>query len=207
MTLQLLEPKIRRTRLFADDYETLVEDVPIEHAATGMVRSRDQATQTVTRTPRKTVLLVSDDARLDTVLGGMAGAANVATQRVSDAAVAFCLATQERPAILFVDLDLPALEGWEIAGRFLKDVNGPPLILLTGRPGQFDMEVAIRTGMVLDKANAPGRWREKMNRVLSEPKADQEHNRAGQRLLLRLLHPFDWIAPGVPPNRHWGINE
>jgi hypothetical protein len=61
--------------------------------------------------------------------------------------------------------------------------------------------------MVLDKSVPPVQWLEKMSRLLTESKADQEHDRAGQRLLLRLLHPFDWIAPGAPVNRHWGINE
>ncbi len=207
MTLQLLEPKIRRTRLFAEDNETLVEDVPVRHAASDLVKRHGQPTQTRTPVHRKNVLLVSADAGLDNVLGSLAGTANLVSQRVADATVAFCLAMQDRPTVVFVDLDLPALEGWEVAKRFLKDVNGPPLILLTGQPRQFDMEVAIRTGMVLDKSTPPRQWLEKMNRLLAEPKADQEHNREGQWLLLRLLHPFDWSAPGIPVHRHWGINE
>jgi CheY-like chemotaxis protein len=207
MTLQLLEPKIRRTRLFVADNETLVEEIPVGRAATSMIRLRDPSIRALMPAQRKMVLLVSADAGLDTVLGSMVSTATLAGQRVSDSAVAYCRAMQDRPAVMFVDLDLPALEGWEVAERFLKDVNGPPLILLTGHPQQFDMEVAIRTGMVLDKSNPPRQWLEKIDRTLAEPKADQEHNRAGQRLLLRLLHPFDWTAPGIPAYRHWGINE
>jgi CheY-like chemotaxis protein len=207
MTLKLLEPKIRQTRLFAGEREVQLEDTPAEQADDVGMTLQDQPVQARKRSCRKTLLLVSDDAGLDAVLGGMNSTGDLACQRVSDSAVAFCLATQDQPSMVFVDLDLPAMEGWEIAERFLKDVHGPPLLLLSGRPTHFDMEMAIRTGMVLDKSVPPVQWLEKMSRLLTESKADQEHDRAGQRLLLRLLHPFDWIAPGAPVNRHWGINE
>lgn len=207
MSLQLLELKTRRPNLFAGDNEKRAEKGAVCLARAGIIAMPDLPLPLKAEGSRKTLLLVSDDAELGLSLAHTASHVDLAFHRVLNSSQALHLMVGCSPAIVFVDLDLPELEGWRAAERFLNDKNGPPLVLLTGRVTHFDLDLAIRAEMVLDKSVHPSELTGKVNRLLAKLETGQEHHRASQRLLIRWLRPYDWNEPVVPLNRHWGINE
>jgi CheY-like chemotaxis protein len=207
MSLQLLELKTRRPNLFAGDNERYAGGSAVCQAMSGIVAMPDLPLPLKTKEPRKTLLLVSDDADLGVSLGHTASHVNLAFYRVPNSAQALRLTVGHSPVIIFVDLDLPELEGWKAAERFLSDKNGPPLVLLTGRATHFDLDLAICAELVLDKSVHPSELTGKVNRLLAKLESEQEHRRAGQRLLIRWLRPYGLDEPVSSLNRLWGINE
>jgi ActR/RegA family two-component response regulator len=155
----------------------------------------------------KALLLVSDDAGLGVRLGNAADLAGLAFMQINDVANALRLAVRGRPAVVFVDLDLPALAGWEAAEQFLEDERCSSLVLLTGRADHFGLNAAIHTGAIVGKSACPASLRERVDGVLAEPETERVDRRARQRLLIRWLRPYGWEIPAAPDNRHWGINE
>jgi DNA-binding response OmpR family regulator len=156
---------------------------------------------------RRTVLLVSNDAGVGERLGSAADRADLAFWQTTDSANAHRLAVQNHPAVVFLDLDFPALSGWDAAERFLENERCPPLILLSGRTSRLDMEAAICGGTITDKSASPDQLLEKVNGALTEPDAERVNRHARQRLLISWLRPFHWTIPVTPAVRHWGINE
>ena len=207
MSLQLLELKTRRPNLFAGDNEKHAGGGSVCQAPAGIIAMPDLPLLLKTRESQKTLLLVSEDAGLGISLAHTASHVGLAFHRVLNSTQALRLMTGHSPAIVFVDLDLPELEGWRAAERFLNDKNGPPLVLLTGRATHFDLDLAISAEMVLDKSVHPSELTGKVNRLLAKLETEQEYRRAGQRLLIRWLRPYDWNEPVNLCNRHWGINE
>ena len=205
--MKLLEPGTGRVHLFTGGHEGRGEVGLKGIPTTGIADESDIPPAFLTNTYRKALLLVSDDAALGVSLGNAADLADLAFQQVGDSVTAGRVANQERPAVVFLDLDLPGLEGWRAAEQFLRDENGPPVVLLTARTAHFDLDVAIRAGMVLDKSARPGQVVDRVNRLLAKQETEQGYFRAGQRLLIRWMRPYDWTVAAAPVDRHWGINE
>ena len=155
----------------------------------------------------KTLLLVSADTGMGMRLGDTASRAALVFRQTGDSANAHRLAIQNHPVVVFLDLDLPAMSGWDAAERFLENERCPPLILLAGRTGRFDLETAIDTGVITDKSASPAELLEKVSGVLVEPEGARENRLARQRLLVSWLRPYPWTIPVTQAVRHWGINE
>jgi CheY-like chemotaxis protein len=162
--------------------------------------------QLITKAERKSLMLVSDDSGLGVRLGNAADFTGLAFMQVNDSANVLRLVAQDHPAAVFLDLDLPALAGWEAAEQFLQDERTPSLVLLTGRTGNFGLNVAIQAGMIVDKSAGTAQLLEKVGEVLAEPDADRGGRKTRQQLLVRWLRPYIWPVP-VTPTSHWGINE
>lgn len=205
MKPKLLDTKIRRCRL---NDTTDAEPGRIGLATTtGTLTMPAPPRSLPAETRRKTLLLVSDDAALGARSSNLAGLAELAFLQINNPVNALRLAEQDHPAVVFIDLDLPAAAGWEAAERFLDNADGPPLVLLTGRTEHPDFGMAVRAGMVLDKSASPAQLLEKLDHVLAGSGRDLAHRRAGQQLLIRWLRPYGWTPPAAPAIRHWGINE
>ncbi len=161
----------------------------------------------MTEANRKTLLLVSDDAGLGARLLSAAELAGLAFKQIDDTASALWLAGEDHPAVVFLDLDLPALAGWEAAEEFLRNETYPSLILLTGRTDHFDLSAAVRAGAIVHKSASPDHLLDRVSWVLAEMASDRVDRKARQLLLLRWLRPYDWPSPDTAANRFWGINE
>lgn len=207
MTMKLLEFKDRRQDLFAGVREEM-EDSHAGYAAfENTAAISDAPPSASTRTQRKMLLLVSNDIGLGVSLGNAADLADLAFKQVNDPFAAIRLTETECPAVVFVDLDMPGLDGWRAAEHFLFEENGPPLVLLTGRTASFDLGTAVRAGMVVDKSSRPGELLGKLTRLLARNEAEQGDCRTGQRLMIRWLRPYEWRIPDAPAIRDWGIND
>jgi CheY-like chemotaxis protein len=205
MKPKLLEAQIRRYQVFAACDEQSIASHPVCIGTTAAIGALPQPF--IAKTKRKALLLVSDDASLGQRLISTAEMGGLVFTQSNDPANALRLAGQDCPAAVFLDLDLPALAGWEAAEEFLQNGTYPSLILLTGRTGHLDLSAAVRAGAVVSKSASPGQLLEKANRVLAETHSDRLDQKARQLLLLRWLRPYDWPMPEAPENRFWGINE
>jgi DNA-binding response OmpR family regulator len=206
MTSKLLETKIRRHQLFAAFDEGRAVNCPICLVSPGAPAVPGHPPLPAVE-GRSTLLLVSDDAGLGVRLSNTANLAGLAYMQINDPANAIRLAVPDCPSVVFLDLDLPALAGWEVVERFLEDERWPSLVLLTGRTHDFGLGAAIHAGTIVDKSASLARLLKTVDGILTEAAAEREDRRARQRLLVRRLRPCDWTVPVTSGNRHWGINE
>lgn len=208
MEPKLLEMKLRRHQSIAANNEELF--TANGRSCLAHVRAEagsDLSPWLLTERTRKTLLLVSDDANLGVRVSAAADLAKLAFQQANDAANALRLTARDYPAIVLLDLDMPASAGWNATERFLADDNGPPLGLMTGRTGHFDLGMAICAGMVLDKSIVQRRLLEQVHVLLERSGQDQERYLACLRLLVHWLRTYELAAPTSSEHRHWGINE
>ena len=95
MTMKLLELENRRT------------DCPAENWA-------EESTALLKWKPRKSLLLISNDAGLGVSLGNAADLADLTFRQVAEPVPGFWMAALEHPAAVFLDLDLRV---WMSGGR------------------------------------------------------------------------------------------
>jgi ActR/RegA family two-component response regulator len=199
MKPEMLQTQIRQRPIFATFEEEMAVRCTVCTAGT--------RPPFITETKKKTLLLVSDDASLGSRLIGAAELAGFAFLQITDPANAIGLAGEDRLAVVFLDLDLPAPAGWETAEEFLRHETCPPLVLLAGYSDHFDLNAAIYAGAVVDKSVNPAHLLERAGWVLTEVNSARVDRKARQLRLLRWMKPFDWTGPDLPKHRFWGINE
>jgi DNA-binding response OmpR family regulator len=153
------------------------------------------------------ILLVSDDAALGDGLRRAAALSERAVVQADEANVALQKIQDDRPAVVLLDLDLPAGGAWEAADCLLQEESCPPLILLTARGGEFDVGSAIRAGSLVDKNTDASRLLHVVDQALAAPRSAQVERNAIQRVMIRWLKPSSWPVPVTPAHRFWGINE
>ena len=153
------------------------------------------------------ILLVSDDASLGENLRRVSARAGRAVVQVDGAADVLRELRASQPAVVLLDLDLPAQAAWEAADRILQEECCPPLVLLTARSDQFDVGTAIRAGSLVDKTAGPNRLLEAVDEILAGPNSAQAERNAIQRVMIRWLRPCNWSAPLTSAYRFHGINE
>jgi ActR/RegA family two-component response regulator len=206
MKSKLLETQIQRHQLVAAFNEERAANCSICLVSTG-ARAGAELPQLPAKKDRRALLLVSDDAGLGVRLGHATDLAGLVFMQINDSANAFRLADRDHPAVVLLDLDLPAVAGWDAADQFLEDESGPSLLLLTGRTDHFSLGAAIQAGVIMDKSASPARLLEGGGRVLMETDPAQVDRRIRQRRLVRWLRPYNWTDPAASGNRHWGLNE
>lgn len=205
MIASLIESKVRCARVFTGNPEEHDSDAPRYPVSAGLLVAPRSPLLLAPPSRRKTLLLVSRDAVLATALRHLASLDDLAFQQITDAGDLLRLMAANHTTAVFVDLDLPELEGWKAAEKFLDREQGPPLFLCTGHAGHFDLGQAVRAGLILDKSVNPAVLCGELSDLLANLDTDPQPSRARQRLLVRWLRPNDWTVPSV--HRDWGINE
>jgi DNA-binding response OmpR family regulator len=158
--------------------------------------------------PKKgTILLISDDAKLQQNLRSIANLVGRIVVRVGAEADVARIVYAIQPAVVLLDLDLPAGAGWEKADVLFQEQRCPPLILLTARSEQLDVRTAMQAGAVLDKSADLTRLLEQVDRTLAARDSSQDEQTAIQRVVIRWLRPCSFQVSFTPSNRFWGINE
>lgn len=156
---------------------------------------------------KRTILLISDDARLHQNLRHVANMAGRIVVRVGAEADVVRIVYAVRPAVVLLDLDLRAEAAWEKADTLLQEQHCPPVILLTARSEQFDVRTAIQAGSLLDKSEDPARLLDQVDQILAAPDSSQDERNAIQRVVIRWLRPCGWWIPLTPAYCFWSINE
>jgi CheY-like chemotaxis protein len=154
---------------------------------------------------KRTILLISCDTSFHQNLRCAANMVGRIVVRVDGATDVSRIVYALRPAVVLLDLDLPAGAGWGTADSLLQQENCPPVILLTASSEQFDMRTAIRAGSILDKSKSPAQLLEAVGQVLDAPNTNEAERNAIQRVMIGWLRPCNWSAPLA--YRFWRINE
>jgi len=154
-----------------------------------------------------TILLISDDRQLHDNLRSVANSLGQLVVRAEDPLGAGAVLQATRPVSVLLDLDLPKAAAWETADQLLQEPSCPPLLLLTGRTGQFDMQTALRAGVLISKNETPARLLAAIQEALKLSEINQAERNAIQRVLIRWLKPLAWSILNTPAQRFWGINE
>ncbi|HUB27603.1 MAG TPA: response regulator [Tepidisphaeraceae bacterium] len=79
------------------------------------------------------VLVVEDDADLNTIVGAYAQLAGLGYRSALDGGSALRQAAQKRPALILLDLMLPDIDGFEVCRRLKEDARTAdvPVVMLT----------------------------------------------------------------------------
>jgi CheY-like chemotaxis protein len=157
--------------------------------------------------PKELILLISDDAVAAENLRRAAEQTGRSVVRAAGLDETQRTAHMMQPVAVVLDLDLPSLGAWEIADSLLQEVGCPPLILLTGRRDQFDVNTAIRAGSLVDKSDDLAKVLEVVDQALALPDANRGERNAIQRIMIQWPRPCAWSAPVTPTHRFWGLNE
>jgi DNA-binding NtrC family response regulator len=80
----------------------------------------------------KRVLIVDDDDILREFLDQVLTAANIEVKSASNAYDALDLLINERVELVLTDIQMPGMDGWELAMRIKKSSPETPVILMTG---------------------------------------------------------------------------
>ena len=164
--------------------------------------------QPLAREPqRKTRVLVSDDDSLARNLRSAMDPMASTLVQVNESDRALRLVDSIQSAVVFVDLDLAAGAGWEVADRLLKTHPAISLMLLTGRAGHIELGTTISAGMVFGKSASPAALLEQSDRLVSELESERRERNARNQLLIRWLMPYVCPVPVRSTLHFWGINE
>jgi DNA-binding response OmpR family regulator len=153
------------------------------------------------------ILLMSHEAALGQNLRSAAECEGRYVIRVEEMREMLSTLRTTRPAAVLLDLDMPDSAAWEAADRLLRETSCPPVLLLTTQTAQFNVQVAIRTGSIIDKSTAPDQLLQIVNQVVSSPNSVQAERNAMQRIVVLWLKPESWQVPVSYSYRDWGINE
>lgn len=202
MKPKYLETQIRRQPVLAAPEDAQSVNCLANPAAAGAARTEDaMPAPVITVTQGKILVLVSEDRNLVERLESLTVSAGLDFMQVNDPSEALYPSGGNRPVLIFLDLDLPALAGWKAAEEFVQNTSVPSLILLTGRASNLDLSAAIRTGIIVDKSVSTAGLLEKVGLILMESESERLDRKARQQVLLRWLMPYDWPATGESPGR------
>jgi CheY-like chemotaxis protein len=115
---------------------------------TGMPLEQTFPRTTADDADRRRVLLVDDHKDTRRMLGIMLGLSGHEVLEAGDGGKAVEIAISERPDVAIVDIDLPGIDGYEVARRLRAHpgLSGIVLIALTGYGCDEDLRCAIDAG-------------------------------------------------------------
>lgn len=117
----------------------------------GMARALLLQPQTVVvagRTGAVQILVADDNKAAREVLSEFLAIAGHRVHRAADGLEALAVATREQLDVAILDIDMPGLNGWEVAAR-MRDLGCGPslrLVALSGRSTPEDMAASTRAG-------------------------------------------------------------
>jgi two-component system aerobic respiration control sensor histidine kinase ArcB len=114
------------------------------------------------------VLLIEDDAMVQIVIGGMLEALDCAVDLADSGAKALALCKNHSYDIIFLDLGLPDIEGFELAPKLIAGGFDGPIIACTGRTALEASERCFNAGIkgFLQKPASLDTLRETLNTYL-----------------------------------------
>jgi DNA-binding response OmpR family regulator len=153
------------------------------------------------------ILLMSHEAALGQNLRNAAEREGRYVIRVEEMREMLSTLRTTQPAAVLLDLDMPDSAAWEAADRLLRETCCLPVLLLTTQTAQFNVQVAIRTGSIIDKSTAPDQLLQIVDQIVASPNSVQAERNAIQRIVVLWLKPESWQVPVNYSYRDWGINE
>lgn len=81
---------------------------------------------------RSAVLVVEDDPAIRRLLQVLLDSAGYEVRTAMDGPEALACYAEERPGVIFLDLTLPQMSGWDVLAQLRACPDAPPVVLLTG---------------------------------------------------------------------------
>jgi CheY-like chemotaxis protein len=156
---------------------------------------------------KRVILLVSHDLNLDKSLRTAARGQGHIVITAESLTGALRTARAACSQVALLDLDMDKELGWDIAEGLLRHPKCPPVVLMTGRKEQFDMKMAIESGLVVDKTSAPDQILQLIDRILEASQSALAERKSLERVVIRWLRPVSWPISCMAPHHRWGINE
>lgn len=100
------------------------------------------------RAPLKKVLIIEDDPDTQKGLATLLKAEGFVANFASDGATALSVAAREEPAVILLDLGLPAGDGFVVLDRLKRHptLNGVPVIVVSARDAEANRPKALQAG-------------------------------------------------------------
>jgi len=97
---------------------------------------------------RERVLLVEDNEHNRRIFAGVLTHFGFSVQEAEDGEEALTLVLRDPPDLVLVDLSLPVMDGWTLAGRLKQDpsLKHIPVVALTAHAMAGDRELALDAG-------------------------------------------------------------
>ena len=78
------------------------------------------------------ILVVEDDPAIRRLLEALLGSAGYEVRTAMDGAEALAACAEHRPGVVFLDVTLPHMSGWQVLAQLRARADAPPVVLLTG---------------------------------------------------------------------------
>jgi len=140
---------------------------------------------------KKRILLVDDDPQIRESLYKVLRSEGYEVVLAANAQESVDKFDPERTDLLLLDLNLPGQSGWDIFERmsFLNPLL--PIIIITGRPFQFEMAAAAGVGALIEKPLDIPYLLRSITELLAEPPETRIERLAGMHDYLRFSLPLD----------------
>lgn len=98
--------------------------------------------------PTATILVIDDDPMITRLVATVLGSDGHSIHSANGGAAGLALAREIRPDLIFVDIAMPDMTGYEVTRKLKEDkkLRDTPVIYLTGRPPSEDGGRAFSTG-------------------------------------------------------------
>jgi DNA-binding response OmpR family regulator len=91
------------------------------------------------------ILIADDDADVRRLIAGLLGRAGHPVLEAADGREALKLLYARHPALVVLDVTMPALDGWQVLER-IREVSGVPVLMLTARGEELNRVRGLRAG-------------------------------------------------------------
>jgi CheY-like chemotaxis protein len=115
-------------------------------------------------------LIVDDDAAARHILGHLLRELGCEVTEARDGAQGLWLARKSPPEVIFLDLEMPALSGWEVLPQLHSEprTRRIPVVLYTGRPQAEQERTRLGVQGLLRKRGDSSRLRRELHEVLAQ---------------------------------------
>ena len=115
------------------------------------------------------ILIVDDEPNIRDSLAKALRGAGYEPCVAADGLEACMFYEQHQPDLVLLDLNMPILNGWKTFEAISTVHPLVPVIIITGRPGQFELAAAARVGALMEKPLDVPTLLETVRRLLDEP--------------------------------------
>ena len=94
----------------------------------------------------KKILLIEDDAKISNLVKELLEEENYVVDQVFDGETGFFKALEEQYNLILLDIMLPKMNGFKVCSKIRSVGNQTPILMLTAKSGEFDLEEGLDTG-------------------------------------------------------------
>ena len=152
-----------------------------------------------------TVLIIDDERSVREALGKLFRNAGYATLLAANGAEAAALHEEHHPDAVLLDLNMPVMNGWEAFEKISTMHPLTPVVIITGRPGQFELAAAARVGALMEKPLDVPLLLETVRRLIEEGLSARLSRLAFQQPHTRLLGAHGSDEVGSDPAQLTGL--